>query len=74
VPAPGYRTYYLTKGALPAGNENIPSAVPAKETQAVLRIVLYRTVKRIDVEVDLNRFNGENRREFRIETFKIGTK
>jgi alpha-mannosidase len=39
---------------------------PLKETQAVLRIVLYKTVKRIDVEVDLNRFNGENWREFRL--------
>ena len=156
VPALGYKTYYLTEGALPAGNENIPSALPAyenryykvvfgdggieslydkelkkeffrndkfsggelfamqsvgndageftdvqqptmegfdrlrnyrqqwqcvetgavrdvfqtvqplKETQAVLRIVLYKTVKRIDVEVDLNRFNGENWREFRL--------
>ncbi|MDR1121154.1 MAG: glycosyl hydrolase-related protein, partial [Dysgonamonadaceae bacterium] len=156
VPALGYRTYYLTEGALPAGNDNIPSAVPVyenkyyklvlgdggieslydkelkkeffrndkfsggelftmqsvgngageftdvqqptmegfnrlrnykrswhcvetgavrdvfqtiqplKETQAVLRIVMYKTVKRIDVEVDLNRFNGENWREFRL--------
>jgi alpha-mannosidase len=39
---------------------------PLKETQACLRIVLYKTVKRIDVEVDLNRFNGENWREFRL--------
>jgi alpha-mannosidase len=39
---------------------------PLKETQAVLRIVLYKTIKRIDVEVDLNRFNGENWREFRL--------
>jgi alpha-mannosidase len=156
VPALGYKTYYLTEGALPAGNENIPAAVPAyensyyrvvlgdggieslydkelkkeffrndkfsggelftmqsvgngageftdvqqptmegfdqlrnyrqqwqcvetgavrdvfqtvqplKEAQAVVRIVLYKTVKRIDVEVDLNRFSGENWREFRL--------
>ena len=156
VPALGYKTYYLTEGALPAGNENIPSVVPAyenryykvvlgdggieslydkelkkeffrndkfsggelftmqsvgngageftdvqqptmegfdqlrnyrqqwqcvetgavrdvfqtvqplKETQAVVRIVFYKTVKRIDVEIDLNRFNGENWREFRL--------
>jgi alpha-mannosidase len=39
---------------------------PLKETQACLRIVLYKNVKRIDVEVDLNRFNGENWREFRL--------
>ncbi|MDR1981748.1 MAG: glycosyl hydrolase-related protein [Tannerellaceae bacterium] len=39
---------------------------PLKETQAVIRIVLYKTVKRIDVETDLNRFNGENWREFRL--------
>ena len=39
---------------------------PLKETQAVLRIIMYKTVKRIDVEVDLNRFNGENWREFRL--------
>ncbi|MDR1140114.1 MAG: glycosyl hydrolase-related protein, partial [Planctomycetaceae bacterium] len=156
VPALGYKTYYLTEGTLPAGNENIPSAVPVyendyykivlgdggiaslydkelkkeffrnekfsggelftmqsvgtgathsadiqqptmegfdqmrnykqqwqcvetgavrdvfqivqplKETQAVVRVVMYKTVKRIDVEVDLNRFNGENWREFRL--------
>ncbi|MDR2763482.1 MAG: glycosyl hydrolase-related protein [Tannerella sp.] len=39
---------------------------PLKETQAVLRIIMYKTVKRVDVEVDLNRFNGENWREFRL--------
>jgi alpha-mannosidase len=39
---------------------------PLKETQAVLRIIFYKTVKRVDVEVDLNRFNGENWREFRL--------
>ncbi|GHT25202.1 hypothetical protein FACS189430_11490 [Bacteroidia bacterium] len=39
---------------------------PLKETQACLRVVLYKTVKRIDVEIDLNRFNGENWREFRL--------
>ncbi|MDR3261158.1 MAG: glycosyl hydrolase-related protein [Tannerella sp.] len=39
---------------------------PLKETQAVLRMIFYKTVKRIDVEVDLNRFNGENWREFRL--------
>jgi alpha-mannosidase len=39
---------------------------PLKETQLCLRILLYKTVKRIDVEVDLNRFNGENWREFRL--------
>ncbi|MDR0748953.1 MAG: glycosyl hydrolase-related protein [Tannerellaceae bacterium] len=156
VPALGYKTYYLTEGDLPAGNEHIPSPVPAyenkyyrvvlghggieslydkelkkeffrsdkfsggelftlqsvgngageftdiqqptmegfdqlrnykqqwqcvetgavrdvfqtvqplRETQAVLRIALYKTIKRIDVEVDLNRFNGENWREFRL--------
>ncbi|MDR1455043.1 MAG: glycosyl hydrolase-related protein [Tannerella sp.] len=156
VPALGYKTYYLTEGAPPAGNDRIPSAVPAyennyyravlgdggieslydrelkreffrndkfsggelftmqsvgngageftdvqqptmegfdqlrnyrqqwqcvetgavrdvfqtvqplKETQAVVRIAFYRTVKRIDVEVDLNRFSGENWREFRL--------
>ncbi|GAP72824.1 alpha-mannosidase [Candidatus Symbiothrix dinenymphae] len=156
VPAMGYKNYYLAEGTPPAGNLNIPSAVPAyenayykvvlgdggikslydkelkteilqtkkfsgaelfvmqsvgngageftdvqqptmegfdklsnykqqwqcietgtvrdvfqtiqplKETQACLRIVFYKTVKRIDVEVDLNRFNGENWREFRL--------
>jgi alpha-mannosidase len=156
VPALGYKTYYLTEGALPSGNEKIPSGMPAyenkyykvvfgdggieslydkelkkeffrkdkfsggelftlqsvgngageftevqqptmegfdrlghykqqwqcvetgavrdvfqtvqplRETQAVLRVILYKTVKRIDVEVDLNRFNGENWREFRL--------
>ncbi|GAP72825.1 alpha-mannosidase [Candidatus Symbiothrix dinenymphae] len=156
VPALGYKTYYLAEGTPPAGNINIPSAVPAyenayykvvlgnggitslydkelkteifrtqkfsggelftmqskgngageftdvqqptmegfdklsnykqqwqcietgavrdvfqtiqpfKETQAVLRIALYKTVKRIDIETDLNRFNGENWREFRL--------
>ncbi|GHV61585.1 hypothetical protein FACS1894195_2340 [Bacteroidia bacterium] len=39
---------------------------PLKETQAVIRIALYKTVKRIDIETDLNRFNGENWREFRL--------
>jgi alpha-mannosidase len=39
---------------------------PLKETQAVVRVALYKSVKRIDVEVDLNRFNGENWREFRL--------
>jgi alpha-mannosidase len=39
---------------------------PMRETQAVVRMVLYKTIKRIDVEVDLNRFNGENWREFRL--------
>jgi len=39
---------------------------PLKETQAVIRIVVYKTIKRIDVETDLNRFSGENWREFRL--------
>jgi alpha-mannosidase len=39
---------------------------PLRETQACLRVILYKTVKKIDFEVDLNRFNGENWREFRL--------
>jgi alpha-mannosidase len=39
---------------------------PMKDTQACLRVVLYKTVKKIDVEIDLNRFNGETWREFRL--------
>lgn len=39
---------------------------PMKNTQAVLRVVMYKTIKRIDIGLDLNRFNGENWREFRL--------
>lgn len=39
---------------------------PLKETTAAIRILMYKTIKRMDVEVDLNKFNGENWREFRL--------
>lgn len=37
-----------------------------KDVKSVLRVVMYKNIKRIDVEVDLNQFNGENWREFRL--------
>ena len=39
---------------------------PMRDTKASIRIVLFRNVKRIDFEVDLDAFNGENWREFRL--------
>lgn len=39
---------------------------PMKDARVKLRIKVYRTVKRIDVETDLDGFNGENWREFRL--------
>lgn len=46
---------------------------PMKDTQVALRVILYKTIKRIDIGVDLNRFNGENWREFRL-AFPVGMK
>lgn len=37
-----------------------------KDVQAVLRIVVYNGIKKIDVEVDLNGYIGENWREYRM--------
>ena len=39
---------------------------PMRDTKAGIRVVLFKTVKRIDFEVDLDAFNGENWREFRL--------
>lgn len=39
---------------------------PLKETNVAVRIIMYKTIKRIDVETDLNKFSGENWREFRL--------
>lgn len=39
---------------------------PLKDIRAKIRVILYKKIKRIDVEVDLDRFNGENWREFRL--------
>ena len=39
---------------------------PMHDTKASIRIVLFKTIKRIDFEVDLDAFNGENFREFRL--------
>lgn len=39
---------------------------PMRDARAALRIKIYRTVKRIDVETDIDGFNGENWREFRL--------
>lgn len=39
---------------------------PFMETQATLRVVMYKTIKKVDVEVDLNGFTGENWREYRL--------
>ena len=39
---------------------------PMHHTKASIRIVLFKDVKRIDFEVDLDAFNGENWREFRL--------
>ena len=46
---------------------------PMKDTQVALRVILYKTIKRIDIGIDLNRFNGENWREFRL-AFPVGMK
>lgn len=37
-----------------------------KDTKATLRIVIYKNIKKIDVEVDLNAYMGENWREYRL--------
>jgi alpha-mannosidase len=39
---------------------------PMRHTKASIRIALFKDVKRIDFEVDLDAFNGENWREFRL--------
>ena len=39
---------------------------PMRDTKASIRIVLFKNIKRIDFEVDLDAFNGENWREFRL--------
>lgn len=39
---------------------------PFQNTKVYMRIILYKTTKRIDLEVDLNQFDGENWREFRL--------
>lgn len=37
-----------------------------KDTKATLRIIIYKNIKKIDVEVDLNAYMGENWREYRL--------
>lgn len=37
-----------------------------KDTKATLRIVVYKNIKKIDVEVDLDAYMGENWREYRL--------
>lgn len=39
---------------------------PMRNARAAVRIRAYKTIKRIDVETDLDGFNGENWREFRL--------
>ena len=39
---------------------------PMRDTKASIRVVLFKNMKRIDFEVDLNAFTGENWREFRL--------
>ena len=39
---------------------------PMRDTRACIRIVLFKNMKRIDFEVDLDAFNCENWREFRL--------
>ena len=39
---------------------------PMRDTKASIRAVMFKDVKRIDFEVDLDAFNGENWREFRL--------
>ncbi len=39
---------------------------PMRDTRASIRVALFKAVKRIDFEVDLDAFNGENWREFRL--------
>lgn len=39
---------------------------PMKDVTAQIKFIVYKDIKRIDVNVDLNRFNGENWREFRL--------
>jgi len=62
------RNYNLTWQCIETGavRDVYQTIQPLRETQAVVRIVVYKTIKRIDVETDLNRFSGENWREFRL--------
>ena len=39
---------------------------PMRDTRASIRVAMFKDVKRIDFEVDLDAFNGENWREFRL--------
>jgi alpha-mannosidase len=39
---------------------------PFRDVQVVIRIVMYKTIKKIDIEADLNGFTGENWREYRL--------
>lgn len=39
---------------------------PMKENQAVVRVNVYKQIKRIDFDVDINGFSAENWREFRL--------
>ncbi len=39
---------------------------PMRDARITLRIVLYKNIKRIDIETEIDGFNGENWREFRL--------